>query len=223
MLRVDRTVVPTMMRGATISRHELEQLRQVSEVVRLGHVERIEADRILLEDGSVPTMSDRLYVHCAAEGLADNALSPIFTYDTFTLQLVTRMSLTLSGALIGLLESSGRSAEDKNRLCPPTGWPHTPFDYLRVVLAGISTELGWTDAPELAEFVDRSRLNLLNGLDRARDAEQIGMLQGRLFAALPGAIDRFHTFASAATPRERARISAPAGEADDEGKRSSIR
>ena len=101
VLRTDRAVVPTMMKGATLSLRELEQLRRISNVVRLGHVERIEPDQIVLEQGSIPTTPDHLHVHCAASGLSDNPPRAIFTDDTITLQLVTRVGLTLSGALQG--------------------------------------------------------------------------------------------------------------------------
>ena len=107
MLRTDRAVVPTMMKGGTVSLGELEQLRRIENVVRLGHVERIEPDQIVLEQGSIPTTPDHLHVHCAAAGLSDNPPRAIFTDDTITLQLVTRVSLTLSGALQGFLESHG--------------------------------------------------------------------------------------------------------------------
>ena len=123
-----------MMKGATVSVRELEQLRRIENVVRLGHVERIEPDRIVLEHGSIPTTPDHLHVHCAASGLSDNPPRAIFTDDTITLQLVTRVSLTLSGALQGFLESTGKTTAEKNRLCPPTVMPHTPFDYLRLVI-----------------------------------------------------------------------------------------
>lgn len=206
MLRTDTTVVPTMMKGATISLQELEQLRRVENVVRLGHVERIEPDRIVLEQGSIPTTPDHLHVHCAASGLSDSPPRPIFGADTITLQLVTRMSLTLSGALLGLLETSERAADEKNRLCPPTVWPHTPFDYLRVILAGIRTEMGWQNAPELQEFVDHSRLNLTSGLSATNDRASTAELQRRFFAALFPALDTLRGFAKQATPQERARI-----------------
>jgi hypothetical protein len=209
MLRTDRAVVPTMMKGATLSLRELEQLRRISNVVRLGHVERIEPDEIVLEQGSIPTTPDHLHVHCAAPGLSDNPPRAIFTDDTITLQLVTRVGLTLSGALQGFLEATGRTTEEKNALCPPTVMPHTPFDYLRAVLAGISTEMGWQEAPELQEWLDRSRLNLLSGLENEDDAT-VRELQGRLFAALFPALDKLQVFAGQATPRERARMFEPA-------------
>ena len=82
MLRVDRSVVPTMMKGATLSAGELEQLRQIENVVRLGHVERIDLDEIVLEHGTIPTSPEHLHVHCATHGLSDRPPVPIFTDDT---------------------------------------------------------------------------------------------------------------------------------------------
>ena len=122
---------------------------------------------------------------------------------------MTRVSLTLSGALQGFLEATGRTTEEKNRLCPPTVMPHTPFDYLRVVLAGIRTELGWQEATDLQEWVDRSRLNLLSGLDEHEDRDSVRELQGRFFAALIPALEKLQVFAAQATPRERARMFEP--------------
>jgi hypothetical protein len=210
MLRTDRDVVPTMMKGGTASVREVEQLRRVDNVVRLGHVETIDRDQIVLENGSIPTTPDHLHVHCAASGLSDNAPRAIFTDDTITLQLVTRVGLTLSGALQGFLESTGRTTEEKNRLCPPTVMPHTPFDYLRVVIAGISTELGWQEAQDLQEWVDRSRLNLLNGLGDNADPATVRELQGRFFDSLFPALEKLQVFAAQVTPRERARMFEPA-------------
>jgi hypothetical protein len=206
MLRTDRAVVPTMMKGGTASLGELEQLRRIGNVVRLGHVERIEPNEIVLEQGSIPTTPDHLHVHCAASGLSDNPPRAIFSDDTITLQLVTRVGLTLSGGLQGFLESTGRTTEEKNRLCPPTVMPHTPFDYLRAVLAGINTEMGWEEAPDLQEWVDGSRLNLLYGLGDNEDRSTVRELQGRFFTALFPALEKLHVFAAQATPRERARM-----------------
>jgi hypothetical protein len=210
VVRTDRSVVPTMMKGATVSVRELEQLRRVEHVVRLGHVERIELHEIILEQGAVPTSPDHLHVHCAASGLSDNPPRAIFTDDTITLQLVTRVSATLSGALQGFLEATGRTTADKNRLCPPAVMPHTPFDYLRVVMAGIRTEIGWQEAPDLQEWLDHSRLNLMNGLGEHDDPATVRELQGRFFAVLFPALDQLQVLATSATPRERARMFEPA-------------
>jgi hypothetical protein len=209
MLRTDRAVVPTMMKGATVSRDELDQLMRVRNIVRLGRVTRIETDRVVLERGEIPTSPDHVHVHCAAPGLSDQTPRAIFADDTITLQLVTRVGLTLSGALLGYLEASGRTTEEKNDLCPPTSMPHTPFDYLRAVLAGIRTEMGWAAAPELSDWLEGSRLNLMSGLADNVDPPTLEELQLRFFTALPPAFEKLETFASQATAQERRRMFEP--------------
>ena len=155
VLRVDRSVVPTMMKGATLSTGELALLRRVEHVVRLGHVERIErdADRARTRHRSRRVPS-HLHVHCATHGLSDRPPVPIFTDDTITLQVVSRISLCMSAALLGFVEASGRTTAEKNRLCRPNPWPQTPFDFLRAILLGIRTELAWQD-PDLQAWVER--------------------------------------------------------------------
>jgi hypothetical protein len=53
LMRIDRDVFPTAYRCATITQAELEQMRRINNVVRLGRVRRIEADRIVLADGEI--------------------------------------------------------------------------------------------------------------------------------------------------------------------------
>jgi hypothetical protein len=209
VFRIDRAVAPTMMKGGTVSLREVDQLRRVHDIVRLGRVERIEADEIVLRDGTIPTSPGHLHVHCASSGLSDNPPKPIFTDETITLQLVTRLGLTLSGALQGFLESTDRATDEKNALCPPTTMPHTPFDYLRCILAGISTELGWQSAPDLQGWLDASRLNLLHGLTDGGGPAELRELQGRFLRALGPALAQLQVFAAAATPQERARMFDP--------------
>ncbi len=209
VLRTDPSVVPTMMKGATVSVRERDQLAQIENVVRMGHIERIDSQRIVLEQGEVPTSPGHLHVHCAAPGLSDNPLRPVFTDDQITLQMVTRVGLTLSAALVGFIESTGRSTKEKNAICAPTGNPHTPFDYLRAILNGIGTEMSWAEAPEVQDWLDHSRLNLLCGLEEQDDVSKVADLQGRFFEAVFPAMDRLSEFARCATPQELARMPEP--------------
>jgi hypothetical protein len=208
MFRVDRSVVPTMMKGATLSAGELEQLRSVENVVRLGHVERIERDEIVLEHGTVATSPNHLHVHCATRGLSDRPPVPIFTDEAITLQVLSRVSLCMSSAFIGFVEASNRSTTEKNGLCRPNPWPQTPFDFLRAVLMGIKTEVGWQD-PDVSAWVDESRLNLVGGLTHLADQDAVGALQGRFLAALFPALESFERLAAQASDAERARIFEP--------------
>jgi hypothetical protein len=210
MLRTDPSVTPTMMKGATLSIGELEQLRRIENVVRLGHVERIDLDEIVLERGAIPTSPDHLHVHCAAAGLSDEPPVPIFTDDLITLQVVSRVSLPLSAGLIGYVETTERTTAEKNRLLPPNPWPQTPFDFMRHVLAGIKAEMQWADDDDLQAWIDASRLNLVLGLDRDPDQAAVADLQGRFLAAVFPALTKIEELTAQASPAEQARIFEPA-------------
>ena len=69
MLRIDRTVWPTVFRGATLSILEVEALSTIKDVVRKGRVRRIERDAIVLDKGTVDAAPDDLYVDCTAKGI----------------------------------------------------------------------------------------------------------------------------------------------------------
>ena len=210
MLRIDRSIEPSMLKGATASLGELDQLRRIENVVRLGHVERIDLDSITLEHGSIPTSPDHLHIHCASAGLSDNPSKQIFADDTILLQPVTRVSLSLSAGLIAFVEASERSTAEKNRLCRPNAWPHTPFDWTRHLLTGMRTEMEWQGAPDIVAWVEASRLNLVKGLDQHPDKAAVADLQSRFVTALFPALAKLEVFASHATPAERARMFHPA-------------
>jgi hypothetical protein len=145
-------------------------------------------------------------VHCASAGLSDNPPRPIFTDDTILLQPITRVSISLSAGLIGLVEASGRSTAEKNRLCPPNMWFDTPFDWIRHLLTGMKTELEWREAPDVLAWVESSRLNLMKGIDQHPDKATVGELQSRFLTALFPALTRFEQLTLNATSGERARM-----------------
>ena len=80
-------------------------------------------------------------------------------------------------------------------------------------MAGISTEMGWIEAPDLAAWLEGSRLNLLRGLGEHDDRATVQDLQGRFFAALPRAFEKLDEFVAQATTSERARMFEPTADA----------
>ena len=201
---------PSMLKGATVSVGELDELRRIENVVRLGHVERIDPGRASRSSmGSIPTSPDHLHVHCASAGLSDNPPRAIFTDDHIVLQPITRVSLSLSAGLIGFVEASGRSTAEKNRLCRPNAWPHTPFDWIRHLLTGMRTEMEWQGAPDVLAWVDGSRLNLVKGLDRHPDKGTVKELQEQVCDGAVPALAKLDEFASSAAPVERRRMFEP--------------
>lgn len=168
-LRVDPQVAPTMSRGAMISEAELALLRQIGDVVRRGHVRRIERDRIVFDDGSVPTSPDTLHVHCAAIGLARPPLRPIFEADRVTLQPLFWSFACYPAALLGVVEATIDDTAEKNRVCPPIRYWDAPRDFLSSYLAMLAHDRARTAHPAVVAWAQGTRLNPMSGLAAYRD------------------------------------------------------
>jgi hypothetical protein len=164
LLRVDRSVRPTMYKAATIGEWEIALLRRIENVVRLGHVRRIERDQIVLEQGSVPTTPGSLHVHCAAEGLRRPPSLPIFAADRITLQPVRSGLVPFNAALVAFVEAHRNDDAEKNRLCPPNPYPDAPLDWARGLLIQMAAERAWSKQADITDWLERSRLNATRGL-----------------------------------------------------------
>ena len=159
LLRLDSEVWPTMYRCATVTRAELDQLRRIGNVVRLGHVERIEPDAIVLEEGTVPTSTATLHVHCAADGLTRRPALPVFDGDAMTLQALRTCQQVFSAAFTAHVEATRDDEAEKNRICTPVPHPDTHVDFLRTTLANTTNQAQWMMDEELAGWLRNSRLD----------------------------------------------------------------
>ncbi len=190
LLRFDDDVWPSMYRCATVTRDELTQLRRIRHVVRQGRVKRLEAERIVLEQGSHPSDPDRLYVDCTADGLARRPAVPVFDGDRITLQSVRTCQQVFSAALIGHVEASVGDEARKNELCTVVPHPNSDLDFLRTSLANALNQVRWTADPDLAAWLGGARLNVFSHGDIeafARDPEKQKLLE-RFGASIPRAV-----------------------------------
>jgi hypothetical protein len=171
--RLDPAVQPTMYRCAVVSEAERDQLRRIRNVVRLGRVQAITADRIVLDHGAIPTSSEQVHVHCSAAGLPRGPAEPIFQGDRIVPQYVRRCSPSFSAALVAHVELTVESDDEKNALCEPMPPPREPLDWLRMHLASARNQQRWARRPELQEWLARSRLEAYSGLtaQAGRDPE----------------------------------------------------
>jgi hypothetical protein len=172
-LRIDPAVTPTMTHGAMVSEAELDLLRQIGDVVRRGHVRRIERNRIVFDDGVLPTGPGTLHVHCAAAGLARPPLRPVFEADRVTLQPLFWSFACFPAALLGVVEAMVADTDEKNRLCPPIHYWDTPGDYLSSYLALMAHERARAAHPAVAAWAKGTRLNPLSGLGAHRDDPRV--------------------------------------------------
>jgi hypothetical protein len=164
VLRIDESIEPTMYHCAILSLDELAQLRRIDDVVRLGRVVRIDADSIELEHGSIPTTTDSLHVDCTASGLRVAPARPVFERDRITIQQIRVCSPSFNSAIVGYVEATRDDLDEQNRLCPPTPYPNTPADWIRCFVTTLEAADAWLADPDLRDWVETSRVNLLRGM-----------------------------------------------------------
>lgn len=164
LLRIDPAVRPSMYRCATVTRLELEQLRRIGDVVRLGHLRHVDADRMVLDGGAVARAGRTLYVDCTADGAEKRPATPIFEDGRITLQSVRGCQQIFSAALIAHVEAAYRDDPARNELCVPLPHPDTDLDWLRLALADYTNQLRWLDDPDLTAWMSAARLDLFGHL-----------------------------------------------------------
>ncbi len=187
-LRVDPAVAPTMFRGAVISEGELRLLRRIEDVVRLGHVRRIERDEIVLDGGRVPTSDRTVHVHCAARGLSRPPLRPIFEPGRVTVQPFQWGFVSFQFALLGFLEATIESDAEKNRLCQPIAYWDVDTDYLTAFRATLVNQQAWAAHPAIASWARSTRLNPMTGVELLRDDPSVADSRERIRRFAAGAV-----------------------------------
>jgi hypothetical protein len=201
--RIDRSVQPTMFRCAIVSPLELQQLRRIRRVVRLGHVRAIEAHRIVLDHGEVPTTAEHVHVHCSAAGLPRGPAQPVFQGDRIVPQYVRRCSPSFSAAFIAHVEASFHDDDERNALCQPATVPNVPLDWLRMQLETARNQQQWAQRPLLRDWLRQSRLEAYTSLfeeaGRRGDASWHA-LQARLSAARSPGLRRMAELLRAVEP-----------------------
>jgi hypothetical protein len=159
MLRIDDNVKPSMFRCATVTQSEIEELRRIKNVVRMGRVQRIETAQVILDNGSFEYGSHTLFVDCTADGLARRPAEPVFADNKITLQSVRTCQQVFSAAFIAHMEVAERDETRKNLLCTPVPHPDTDMDYLRNMLADLVNGAMWNEDASLQAWMKTARLD----------------------------------------------------------------
>ncbi len=159
MLRIDRSVTPTMAKAPTLGTWELEKLRTIENVVRLGHIETVRRGRIDLTEGSVAVSDDAVVVHCAADGLKQPPRVPIWGPDAITPQPIRAGFPCFGAALAGYVEATRDDDAEKNRICPPSSYGNTLTDWAHMTVMGSRNAMSFGSEPDIKAWVDRVALN----------------------------------------------------------------
>jgi hypothetical protein len=159
MLRIDQAVTPTMARAPTLGAWELERLRSIENVVRRGHVRRVEPGRIWFDEGLLSIAPDALVVHCAASGLKNPSPVPIWGPSAITLQPVRSGFPCFGAALTGYVEATRDDDADKNRLCPPTRYGNSLVDWASMQVRGARAAAAFGSEPDIRDWANAVALN----------------------------------------------------------------
>jgi hypothetical protein len=193
LVRLDPAVEPSMYRCATVSQDELASLRRIHDVVRFGRVVHIEADRIVLEDGSVPADPGQVYVDCSADGLRRAPARPVFADDRITIQQIRTCQPSFNSALIGYVEASRHDETEKNLLCPPNPYPDTATDWIPATCTAQRALTTWLSDADVSAWMERARLNAARGIgDHLADPRMQTALT-RMFANAEQAVTNLET------------------------------
>ena len=164
LVRLDPAVEPTMYRCATVSQDELGSLRRIENVVRLGRVVHIAPDRIVLEEGSIPTDGGQVHVDCSAAGLRLAPGRPVFADGRITLQQIRTCQPAFNAALVGYVEASRHDDTEKNLLCPPNPYPDTATDWISATCIAQRALATWLGDADLSAWMEGARLNAARGI-----------------------------------------------------------
>ncbi|KAA1416436.1 pyridine nucleotide-disulfide oxidoreductase [Nocardioides humilatus] len=159
MVRIDRSVMPTMAKAPTLATWELEQLRTIQNVVRRGHIGAVGQGKLSFADGTVRIAADAVVVHCAADGLKYPPQRPVWAPEQITPQPIRAGFPCFGAALTGYVEATRRDDDEKNRLCPSTPFPDTMESWIRMTVMGGRAAASFGAEADIKEWASQVALN----------------------------------------------------------------
>ena len=190
MHRIDRSVTPTMAKAPTLGRWELDELRTIEDVVRLGHIRTVRRGRLDFAEGSVAVADDAVVVDCAADGLKWRPRVPIWGPDVITPQPVRAGFPCFGAALTGYVEATRSDDVEKNRLCAPSSFGNTLVDWAQMNVIGMRNSAAFGSEPDVKEWSDRVALNPARVPPEHTGSPAVGGAVARLQASMPRGVDR---------------------------------
>lgn len=159
MLRIDRSRTPRMFHYATVSEGEVELLRQIKHVIRLGRVRAIESDALVLDRGREAMDANTLYVDCTASAVEPRPMLPIFQENKIVLQLVRAPLVSFSAAMIAYVEAHYADDAQKNELCGNVPFPKEIVGFVESTIANMRNQMRWGQEKALRKWMHESRLD----------------------------------------------------------------
>ena len=162
-----------MFHGATISQLELQQLRRIKNIIRLGRVTAIESDKIVLEKGEIPTSAGQIHVDCSARLIKDLTALPVFQGDLIIPQALRSYQPVFSAAMVAHIELVYQDEDKKNQLCGVVPLPNHDTDWLRMQFALMMNQYNWGQEKELSKWMLECRLDGFSSMVKSVSKEDL--------------------------------------------------
>lgn len=198
--RVDTSIRPTMFHASIVTEKEIELLRKIKNVVRKGHVQRIEPGRLVMNEGDVDVPAGTLFVDCTASAFKNyvGVRTPVFQPDEIHVQVIRQFQPCYSAGLIACIEAK-LPEDEKNNYARPAPGIDTVDDVLLVLAAAMENTVMWMQSPEIAEWRNNSRLDGFATLMKNADMTEPSVMQtmGSIMMNGQAAIDNLKRLAAA--------------------------
>ena len=158
-LRLDNSVLPSMFHGATVSRAELDELKRIKNIIRLGRVTAITQSTIQFDEHSIPTSPERIHIDCTASAISNLEITDVFQDDAIRLQTVRAYQPAFSAAFIAHIELNYESDEKKNQLCKVVPLPNHIEDWIELTYRNMMNQYFWSKEPGLKKWLLKNRLD----------------------------------------------------------------
>jgi hypothetical protein len=159
MLRIDKSVKPTMFHYATMSTGEVEQLARVKHVIRQGRVSEVNVEGIICAGGTTSFGPNTFYVDCTASAVELRDTVPVFQEGLITPQMIRIPQPAFSSALAAYVECNYATDVEKNALCGPVPLPNLLTDFPRAALGNMMNQYAWGQDKTLSEWIKNCRLD----------------------------------------------------------------
>jgi hypothetical protein len=197
MMRIDRSVEPTMAKAPTLGQWELEKLRTIEHVVRLGHIVSASSGGLVLDGGTVSLAPDALVVNCAADGLKNPQRVPIWGPEAIILQPIRAGFPCFGAGLAGYVEATREDDAEKNRLCGPSSYGNSLRDWAVMNVLGLRNGQSFGAEPDIAAWAASVAINPARVPPGHPGSPELDDALARLAAHTPAGVARLTELAGA--------------------------
>ncbi len=173
MLRLDPEHLPTKFVFPTISEAEVEMLRTIENVIRIGRLTGIERGVLHGQQGEATVAQDALFIDCTASAAPRQPAQPIWQDGRIIPQLLQVPLVSLSAAVIGYIEATMEGDQAKNSTALPAQITDSPAHYPQALLNGAMNRMLWSQNDDLSGWLAKQRLDpgariarVIGGADR---------------------------------------------------------